>query len=154
MTRAALLALFCAAALPILAAPILAAPADGWTLRAAANSSPVAVLDGPGNLQNLALFCLSGQPFLALVFHQPPKPEALALDFDLAAAGRIHLAARREPSAGDAYLAALRDQPLAQALAGRDTSARLAIDGTAAGTLPLAGSTATIRAALAPCLPL
>lgn len=154
MTRPALLASLCAAAISVPAVPILAKPAEGWTLRAAANSSPVAVLDGPGNLQNLALFCLSGQPFLALVFHQPPKPETLALDFDLAAAGRIRLAVRREPSAGDAYLALLRDQPLAQALAGRDTSARLAIDGTAAGTLPLAGSTATIRAALASCLPL
>lgn len=128
-------------------------PAEGWTLRGAANSSPVAVLDGPGNLQNLAIFCLSGEPFLALVFHKPPVRETLQLDFAFST-GALRVPARREPSAGDAYVLALRGQPLVKALAGKDSKVAVAIDAQPIGTLPLVGSSAAIRTALADCLPL
>lgn len=123
---------------------------SGWTLRVTPDATPVAMLDGPGNIRHLALFCLSGEPFLALFFHAPPSSETLRLAFSFADA-RFEGEARREAGAGGAHVLALREQPLARLLAGRDAEADLAIDGAQAGRLSLRGSSKAIRAALDPC---
>ncbi len=122
----------------------------GWTLRVTPDATPIAMLDGPGNIRHLALFCLSGEPFLALFFRAPPTPETLRLAFSFADA-RFEGEARRESGAGGAHVLALRDQPLASLLAGHDAEVDLAIDGAKAGRLTLRGSSKAIHAALAPC---
>lgn len=151
----ALAALLAAApALAQTSRPVLRDPADeapGWTLRAARDGTPVAMLDGPGNIRHLALFCLSGEPFLALAFRAAPAPETLRLGFAFAHAG-YDGEARREPGAGGAHVLALRDQPVAGLLAGRDGLVELTINGASAGTLTLRGSSKAIRAALDPCM--
>ena len=125
----------------------------GWTLRAVPGAAPVAVSPAPAPLREIALFCLAGQPFLAALPDTPPPGETLRHGF--AFTGRaLEATARREPSAGGAFVADLRATPLAQALAGRDATARLSLDGVALGELSLAGSSKAIRGALEPCLPL
>ena len=47
----------------------------GWTLRSVPGASPVALGAGTGNIASLAAFCLEGQPFLALTFHERPEAE-------------------------------------------------------------------------------
>ena len=145
-----LLALFMAVAI---GAPRVAAqePAvGGWTLRAVPDASPAALSDGPGVVRNFLVFCLSGEPFLAIVFKEARIDEEVRVDFSFASetAGG---AARREPTAGGAYVIGLRDRPLAGLLAGRDTSAGVAIDGADQGRLSLSGSSKAIRGALETC---
>ncbi len=125
-------------------------PAPGWTLREVPNSTPVAVAGGTGTIRSLAAFCLSGQPWLAVLFHEPPGPEELRIDFGFSA-GTIGGPARREESAGGAYVIGLADQPLAGLLAGRDSRAAVSVAGAAQGQLSLAGSSRAIRGALATC---
>jgi hypothetical protein len=125
-------------------------PAPGWTLREVPNSTPVAVGGGTGAIRSFAAFCLSGQPWLAVLFHEPPGPEELRIDFGFAQ-GAIGGPARREASAGGAYVIGLGDQPLAGLLAGRDSRAAVTVDGAAQGDLSLAGSSRAIRGALASC---
>ncbi len=139
---------------PALAQPVPRAPTDevrGWSLRAARDGTLLAVLDGPGNVKHLALFCLSGEPFLALAFRAPPKQETLRLGFAFAQAS-YQGEARREPGAGGAHVLALRDQPLAALLAGRDAEVALTVDRAPAGTLSLSGSSKAIHAALEGCV--
>lgn len=126
------------------------ARATGWTLRAIPNATPVAVADGPGNVKSVALFCLAGDPWLAATLRDPPAAETLRLDFAFGA-GPAGGAARREPSAGGAYVMALRGQPLAGLLAGRDAEVPLAVGGEAQGILTLTGSSRAVRGALAAC---
>jgi hypothetical protein len=125
-------------------------PAPGWTLRAVPNSTPVAVAGGTGSIRSLAAFCLSGQPWLAVLFHEPPGPEELRIDFGFSQ-GTIGGPARREESAGGAYVIGLADQPLAGLLAGRDSRATVVVDGAAQGQLSLSGSSRAIHGALATC---
>ncbi len=127
-------------------------PAPGWSLRSASGSTPVALIDGPGNIKNLALFCLSGEPFLATIFRESPKGETARLEFDFSA-GPLAATARREPTAGGAFVIALRKASVAQRLAGRDSSVMLKVDGREQGVLSLAGSSKAIRAALETCAP-
>ena len=49
----------------------------GWTLRRVPGSSPVALGDGVGNIASLAAFCLAGQPFLAVTFHERPEADSV-----------------------------------------------------------------------------
>jgi hypothetical protein len=117
-------------------------------------STPVAVSAAPAPLRDIALFCLGEAPFLALVTDTPPPPgDTLRLGFGFAAK-TLAATARREPSAGGAYVVDLSAIPLAQALAGRDARATITLEGAALGELSLAGSSKAIRAALASCLPL
>lgn len=145
----------CEQRITLAAAP--AAPAEetprpkGWSLRAVPGSTPVALAAGPAPLRDLALFCLSGAPFLAAVPETEMTRETLDLGFaftDRTVAAR----ARREPSAGGAYVVDLGTVPLAQALAGRDARATVTLDGKTLGELSLAGSSKAIRGALASCL--
>jgi hypothetical protein len=127
--------------------------ASGWTLRAVPDGDPVAVAAGPGLAEQLAVFCLGGQPWLAVTLAGGPGPETLGFDFTFSAASAGG-EARREEGAGGAYVLDLSDGALARLLAGRDSEANLAIEGTEQGVLSLRGSTRAIRGALAPCLAL
>jgi hypothetical protein len=132
------------------AAPAFPAPEAGWTLRRIPGSSPVALGAGVGDIASLAAFCLSGEPFLAVSFHQRPEGDSTTLGFDFSD-GRVEAPAGYEATAGGAFVAALADSPLAARLAGRDSDVAVSVDGAAAGTLSLAGSTRAIRGALEAC---
>jgi hypothetical protein len=134
-------------------APAAVAPDPArWELRQPEGSPAVAVVGGPGDLRSMAAFCLEGQPWLALLFHEPPTADTLALQFDFASHGPIGGPAQREATSGGAYMVTLNGSPLASWLAGRDGSAALAVDGRGIGTVSLAGSSRALRGALAPCL--
>jgi hypothetical protein len=140
------------ASVPTDPAPARPRPA-GWTLREVPGSSPVAVSAGPAPIHDIALFCLSGAPFLAILPESPPPGTTLRVGF--AFSGQTLTAtARHEATAGGAYVIDLRETPLAQALAGRDSKTAITLDGAALGELSLAGSSKAIRGALASCLPL
>ena len=113
-------------------------------------ASPVALGAGPGDLSSLAAFCLEGQPFLALTFHDRPQSESVALDFAFSD-GPLAVTAGFESTAGGAYVVALADSPLAARLAGRDSEVEIEVDGEPQGILSLAGSTKSLRGALADC---
>lgn len=134
------------------ASPAVAAPGDGWSLRGAENSPPVALIEGPGLARSVAVFCLSGEPFLALMLTEP-KASTVRVDFGFSDEDWRGTAAR-EDLAGSAYVVALRGDRLAGLLAGKDSRADLAIDGAAQGELSLAGSSDMIGAALESCAPL
>jgi hypothetical protein len=110
----------------------------------------VAVSGGPGRIEEAAVFCLSGEAWLALTLEPRPEAEVAAVGFTFSGAA-VEVEARLEPGAGGAYVAGLSDGPLAALLAGRDTAVAVAVDGEAQGVLSLAGSTRAIRGALAPC---
>ena len=97
-------------------APALA----GWTLRRVPGASPVALGAGPGNLSSLAAFCLEGQPFLALTFHDRAAERERRARLRLQP-GPLDVTAGFESTAGGAYVVALADAPLAARLAGRDS---------------------------------
>jgi hypothetical protein len=135
------------------ATPTPAAPDPArWALRQPDGSPPVAVVGGPGNLRSLAAFCLAGQPWLALVFQQPPASDRVALQFTFASHGPIGGPAQREASSGGAYMVTLNGSPLAAWLAGRDATADLAVEGQTLGPVSLAGSSKALRGALGSCL--
>lgn len=127
---------------------------EGWTLRATPGSEPVAVAPLPAPLRDMALFCLSGQPFIALV----PETEAAlteTVQVSFAFSGEtLSGTARREASAGNSYVIDEAGARIARALAGPDASVDLELDGTPLGTVSLAGSSRTIRTALDDCLKL
>jgi hypothetical protein len=122
----------------------------GWTLRRVPGASPVALGAGPGDLASLAAFCLEGQPFLALTFHDRPESASVTLDFAFSQ-GPLSATAGFESTAGGAYVVALADSALAARLAGRDSEVEVKVDGRPAGTLSLKGSTRALRGALADC---
>lgn len=124
---------------------------EGWTLRQTPDGAQVAVSDGPGAIGTLAAFCLSGQPWLAVRLAEPDAAgETAQLEFGFS--GRdVSTVARREEGAGGALIVELAGSPLPGLLSGRDSSAQIALDGAAQGTLSLRGSTRTIRAALETC---
>jgi hypothetical protein len=122
----------------------------GWTLRSVPGASPVALGAGTGNIASLAAFCLEGQPFLALTFHERPEAESVALGFDFSQ-GRVEASAGFEETAGGAYVVALADGALAARLGGRDSEVEVGVDGRPEGTLSLSGSTRALRGALADC---
>jgi hypothetical protein len=138
-----------AAAEPVAAAAPRARPA-GWTLRRVPGASPVALGMGVGNIATLAAFCLEGQPFLALTFHQRPEGDNVALDFAFSQ-GPVEVTAGYEETAGGAFVVALEGEELAARLGGRDTEVAVGVDGRAEGTLSLAGSTKALRGALEDC---
>lgn len=148
----------CEQRVALAAAPAEPAPGEpardpGWSLRAVPGSTPVAVSGAPAPLRDIALFCLGDAPFLAVVAEPPPPGDTLDLGFGFA--GRtLTVTARREPSAGGAYVIDLGETPLAQALAGRDSTAAITLGGVALGDLSLSGSSKAIRGALASCAPL
>jgi hypothetical protein len=134
-------------------AAALGAPgAPGWTLREVPGATPVAVSDGPGAFAAIAVFCLSGQPFLAATLREPPPGETAQIEFAFSGAS-VSSTATREDQAGGALVIDLADRPLAGLLAGRDSEARVALDGADQGVLSLRGSTRAIRSALASCTP-
>lgn len=126
--------------------------APGWTLRAAPDGSPVAVSQGAGSVASLAVFCLSGEPFLAATWATQPAPETARLGFGFAG-GDVTLPARREEGAGGALVIPLRGEALAGRLSGRDAVTEFSVDGAAQGRLSLKGSTRAIRGALDGCTP-
>lgn len=140
---------------PVAGAPVAAqAPtAPGWSLRAVPGGSPVAVSQGAGAVAALAVFCLSGEPFLAATWAERPAPETARLGFGFAG-GEVTLPARREEGAGGALVIPLRGEALAGRLSGRDAATEFSVDGAAQGRLSLKGSTRAIRGALDACMPL
>lgn len=140
---------------PAAGAPVApeAPSAPGWSLRAVPGGSPVAVSQGAGAVATLAVFCLSGEPFLAATWAGQPAPGTARLGFGFAG-GEVTLPARREDGAGGALVIALRGEALASRLSGRDRATDLSVDGAAQGRLSLKGSTRAIRGALEACMPL
>ena len=132
------------------AAPVAATGLEGWTLRRVPGASPVALGAGTGDIASLAAFCLEGQPFLALTFHDRAQAESAALDFAFSQ-GPITVSAGFESTAGGAYVVALADTDLAGRLAGRDSEVAVSVDGEAEGILSLSGSTRALRGALEAC---
>ncbi len=128
--------------------PVVIPP--GWTLRRVPGASPVAVAGGTGSIASLAAFCLGGQPFLAVSFHERPKGDQATLGFDFSQ-GRLETKAGLEPTAGDAFVVPLAEGPLLDRLGGRDTSVAVSVDGAGQGELSLAGSTKALRGALEEC---
>lgn len=127
---------------------------EGWTLRAAPGSETAAVAPLPAPLRDMALFCLSGQPFLALVPEAGADlPESIRVSFGFSGE-TLSGTARREASAGGAYVIGEAGARIARALAGPDAAVDLGLDGTPLGPLSLTGSSRTIRAALDACLKL
>ncbi|MBP7003226.1 hypothetical protein [Amaricoccus sp.] len=136
---------------PAAAAAALAAPvAEGWSLRRAADGAEVAVTAAPGALSTIAIFCLSGQPWLAASLDAPFPAATAQIEF-VFSGGSASSTARREDGAGGALVIELADRPLVGLLSGRDSSARVKLDGEEQGVLSLRGSTKAIRAALAAC---
>jgi hypothetical protein len=122
----------------------------GWTLRSVPGASPVALGAGIGNIASLAAFCLEGQPFLALTFHERPAGDAVALGFAFSQ-GEVEVSAGYEETAGGAFVVPLVEGPLADRLGGRDHEVAVSVDGRAEGTLSLDGSTRALRGALGDC---
>lgn len=140
-----------AAPSPAASAAALAAPvAEGWSLRRSEDGAEVAVSAGPGAFSTIAIFCLSGQPWLAASLDTPVSADTAQIEF-VFSGGSASSTARREDGAGGALVIELADRPLVGLLSGRDSSARLSLDGAEQGVLSLRGSTKAIRAALAAC---
>jgi hypothetical protein len=131
------------------AAKPIAVP-SGWTLRRVPGASPMALGGGVGNIASLAAFCLSGQPFLAVTFNEPPPADSVSLDFAFSQ-GEVTATAGFEATAGGTFVVPLADGPLADRLAGRDSRVSVSVDGAEQGILSLSGSTRAIRAALDEC---
>lgn len=127
-----------------------ARPLAGWSLRRVPGGSPVALGMGAGGIATLAAFCLEGQPFLAVTLHEPPGHPEVALRFDFSQ-GPVEVTAGAEATAGGAFVVPLAEGPLALRLAGRDTEVQVSLDGAEQGVLSLAGSTRSLRGALADC---
>jgi hypothetical protein len=124
--------------------------APGWTLRNVPGASPVALGGGTGRIAFLAAFCLGGEPFLAVTFHERPQADAVTLDFAFSQ-GPLTAKAAFEAGAGGAYVVPLAEGDLAARLGGRDREVAVAVDGADAGVLSLSGSSRSLRGALAPC---
>lgn len=136
---------------PVAAAAALQAPiAEGWSLRRAGDGAEVAVTAAPGAFSTIAIFCLSGQPWLVASLDAPFAAETAQIEFTFAG-GSASSTARREDGAGGALVIELADRPLVGLLSGRDSTARVSLDGAEQGVLSLRGSTKAIRAALAAC---
>jgi hypothetical protein len=129
--------------------PVQAIP-PGWTLRNVPGSSPVALGGGTGSVALLAAFCLGGQPFLAVTFHERPATDEVPLRFDFSQ-GPIEATARFEEGAGGAFVVPLAEGDLAARLAGRDREVALEVEGESEGTLSLSGSSRSLRGALEAC---
>ena len=132
-------------------APEPATMPTGWTLRSVPGGSPVALGAGTGNIATLAAFCLEGQPFLAVTFHERAAAESVALDFAFSqgaveAARRLRGDRRRRLRGG-----AGRRRRSPARLGGRDSEVAVSVDGRPEGTLSLTGSTRALRGALADC---
>jgi hypothetical protein len=124
--------------------------ASGWSLRRVPGASPVALGMGVGNIASLAGFCLEGQPFLAVTFHDRPAAETVRLAFGFSQ-GAVEAETRYEETAGGAFVAALAEGDLAARLAGRDREVAVSVDGAREGVFSLAGSTRALRGALEGC---
>lgn len=135
---------------PVVAAERVQAIAPGWTLREVPGSSPVALGGGAGSVAFLAAFCLGGEPFLAVTFHERPEPDAVTLGFDFSQ-GPLEATAAFEAGAGGAYVVPLAEGDLAARLGGRDRQVAFGVDGASEGVLSLSGSTRSIRGALETC---
>ncbi|MEM8569919.1 MAG: hypothetical protein AAGG56_03325 [Pseudomonadota bacterium] len=122
----------------------------GWTLRQSADGSPVALGRGTGVIRSLGIFCLQSMPFLVLRFHEPPNTDQLEVTFEFAS-GPISVPALFEETAGGAYVIDLAPTRLAARLAGPYTSTTLRFEIEEPVLISLAGSTVSIRAALASC---
>lgn len=123
----------------------------GWTLRRVPGSSPVALGGGTGAMAFLAAFCLGGQPFLAVTFHERPTADEVDLGFGFSD-GPVTAQATYEEGAGGAFVVPLAEGDLRQRLGGRDREVALSVDGVAQGNLSLSGSSASLRGALESCL--
>ena len=99
----------------------------------------------------MALFCNGPVPMAAFTLRALPPPGQTVVSFAFAA-GRVD--APIAPVQGgprNVWYAALNASRLPRLLAGNEASVPLLINGGQQGRLSLAGSTAAIRSALAPC---
>ena len=113
-------------------------------------ASPVALGAGTGDIASLAAFCLEGQPFLALTFHDRPAAESVALDFAFSQGRLRPPPGSRAPPAAPTWCR-WPTAALAARLAGRDSEVAVSVDGRPEGILSLAGSTRALRGALEEC---
>jgi hypothetical protein len=135
------------------AAPGGAAPAGAWQLRPLQGRGDAAMAAGPGVVAAMALFCNGPVPMAAFTLRAQPPPGQTVVTFAFAA-GRVD--APIAPTQGgprNVWYASLNASRLPRLLAGNEASVPLLINGGQQGRLSLAGSTAAIRSALAPCYP-
>lgn len=128
-------------------------PSDRWELRQPAGSPAVAVIGGPGNLRSMAAFCLQGQPWLALLFHQSTVSDTVQVAFGFSSQPMAG-PATRSAGTGGTYVIGLANNPLVGLLAGRDSQVVFSADGVALGAISLSGSTKALRGALSACMKL
>ena len=96
----------------------------------------MALGSGVGNIASLAAFCLGGEPFLAVTFHERPASATASRSASPSARARSSADAGFEETAGGAYVVALADGPLAARLAGRDSEVAVTVDGAPEGIGP------------------
>ncbi len=130
-----------------------AGAAAAWQLRPLQNRGNAAMVQGPGAVAGMALFCNGPVPMAAFTLRARPPAGQTVVSFAFPA-GRID-AAIGQPRGGAAnvWYADLRASRLPRMLAGNDATVPLLINGGRQGTLSLSGSTAAIRSALAGCYP-
>jgi hypothetical protein len=122
-----------------------------WQLRQTAGAPTVAISPSVGNLVSLAGFCLEGHPLLMAVF--TTKPMATTVNFEFRFPGNVlTVPAESGAGTGGAYVMDAGASGLAAALSGNASAVPILVDGQNYGTLPLTGSTKSLRAALSSCL--
>jgi hypothetical protein len=135
------------------AAPGGAAPSGAWQLRPVQGRGDAAMAEGPGVVAGMALFCNGPVPMAAFTLRALPPPGRTVVTFAFAT-GRVDAPiAPAQGSPRNVWYADLRASRLPRLLAGNEASVPLLINGGQQGRLSLAGSTAAITAALAPCYP-
>jgi len=133
------------------AAPGGAARAGAWQLRPVQGRGDAAMAEGPGVVAGMALFCNGPVPMAAFTLRALPPPGQPVVTFAFAA-GRVDAPiVAMQGSPRNVWYADLRASRLPRLLAGNEASVPLLINGGQQGRLSLTGSTAAIRAALAPC---
>ncbi|MCU0987227.1 MAG: hypothetical protein MUC89_20180 [Acetobacteraceae bacterium] len=135
------------------ASPGGAAPAGAWQLRPLQGRGNAAMAEGPGVVAAMALFCNGPVPMAAFTLRAQPPPGQTVVTFAFAA-GRVDAPIAPAPGgARNVWYAQLNASRLPRLLASNEASVPLLINGGQQGRLSLAGSTAAIRSALAPCYP-
>jgi hypothetical protein len=130
-----------------------AGAAGGWQLRPVQGRGDAAMTTGPGVVAGFGLVCNGPAPIAVFTLRARP-PAGLAVVSFAFPSGRIDTPiAPLQGAAPNVWYADLRASRLPRLLAGNDASVPLLINGGQQGTLSLAGSTAVIRSALAPCYP-
>jgi hypothetical protein len=130
-----------------------AGAASSWQLRPVQGRGNAAMTTGPGVVAGFGLVCNGPAPIAVFTLRARPPQGRVVVGFAFPS-GRIDTPIAPLPgAAANVWYADLRASRLPRLLAGGDAAVPLLVNGGQQGTLSLAGSTAVIRSALAPCYP-